>query len=253
MKQVTLYLTIFVLLSSCVTQKKLRYLGTSPGVDSTLTIPMDVPYYVIKPRDMLYLSAKAMGPDGTIKEMFTSGSSLAINNIQGGGSLLGTDVDSEGYIYLPVIGAVKVSGLTLLEARKTIQESADKVFKNATVECKLLGFSFTVIGEVKSPGTFNSPGNYMTLLDAVGRAGGLTDVGNRDRILIARPYDGGTKTYRVNLQDNNVFTSEAYTILPNDVIIVEPTKQKVLLLNMPTFAAIVGILTTVLLFLNYTK
>jgi polysaccharide biosynthesis/export protein len=93
----------------------------------------------------------------------------------------------------------------------------------------------------------------MTLLDAVGHAGGLTDVGRRDRILIARPYDGGTKTYRVNLQNNNVFTSEAYTILPNDVIIVEASKQKVLLLNMPTFTSVVGILTAVLLFMNYIK
>jgi len=240
-----------ILATSCVTQKKLRYLGTTPAVDSTILIPMDVPYYVIKPRDMLYLSAKAMGPDGTIREMFTSGSSFAINN-QGSG-LLGTDVDSEGYVYLPIIGAVKVSGLTLLEARKTLQETVDKVFRNATVECKLLGFSYTVIGEVRSPGTFTSPGNYMTLLDVLGRAGGLTDVGNRDRILVVRPYDGGMKTYRVNLQDNNVFTSEAYTILPNDVIIVEPTKQKVWLLNMPTFTSFVGILTVVLLFLNYVN
>jgi polysaccharide export outer membrane protein len=241
-----------IIASSCVSQKKLAYLGPAPGVDSTLYIPMDVPYYVIKPRDMLYLSAKAMGPDGTIKEMFSSGSSVANISNQGSG-LLGTDVDAEGYIYLPVVGGVKVSGLTLLQARKTLQESVDKVFRNTTVECKLLGFSYTVIGEVKSPGTFASPGNYMTLLDALGHAGGLTDVGRRDRILIARPYDGGTKTYRVNLQDNKIFTSEAYTILPNDVIIVEASKQKVLLLNMPTFGAFVGILTTILLFLNYTK
>ena len=80
----------------------------------------------------------------------------------------------------------------------------DKVYLNATVECKLLSFKFTVIGEVRAPGAYINYNNYLTVLEAIGRAGGVGDFGNRDRALVVRPVDKGSKTYRINLQDKNL-------------------------------------------------
>ena len=145
---------------------------------------------------------------------------------ESGGYIYGYDVNSEGNIILPVVGPIKVEGLTLEETRKLLQESADKVFKNSTVECKLLSFKFTVIGEVRAPGTYINYNNYLTVLEAIGRAGGVGDYGDRSRVLVVRPIDKGTKTFRLNLQDKNILSSEAYFLLPNDVVIVEPLKAE---------------------------
>jgi polysaccharide export outer membrane protein len=249
-----LIIIAMLMASGCTSQKKLAYLGKLPETGGQATFPMDVPYYRLKPNDVLYITVKAMSPEGTIKDFLSSGIGANMGSSQGEGlGLYGSNVNSEGNVILPAIGTVKVSGLTLEEATKALQEIVDKVFNNATVECKLLSFKYTVIGEVKAPGTFINYNNYLTILEAVGRAGGLTDQGNRDRVLVVRPFDKGTKTFRVSLQDNNLFSSEAYTLLPNDVIIVEPLKQKILTLNIPTVSSVIGIITTTLLLIFYFK
>lgn len=249
-----LIIIAILLATGCTSKKKLAYLGPLPESGGQETFTMNIPDYKLKPRDVLYITAKAMGPEGTIRDFLSSGGLGAMNSNQGEGlGLLGFDVNSEGYIILPAIGTVKVSGLTLEETRNTIQISVDKVFKGGTVECKLLSFKYTVIGEVRSPGTFFNYNNYLTVLEAIGHAGGLTDYGNRDRVLVVRPFDNGTKTFRINLQDNNVFLSEAYSLLPNDIVIVEPMKQKIFSQNLPTFSAIIGLITAILLLMNYVK
>ena len=253
MKNLSLLIIIAILLAtSCISQKKLAYLGKLPESGGQEIFPLDVPNYKIKPRDVLYITVKAMTPEGSIRDFLAGGSSISMNMSQGDvGGLYGFDVNSEGIIILPAIGPIEVSGLTLEETRNTVQELAGKVFINSTVECKLLSFKYTVIGEVKSPGTFVNYSNYLTVFEAVGRAGGLTDFGNRDRVLVVRPLDKGTKTFRINLQDNNIFSSEAYTLLPNDVVIVEPLRQKILSLNMPTFSFVVGVLSTTLFLITF--
>ena len=174
---------------------------------------------------------------------------------ESGGYLYGFDVNFEGNIIIPAIGTVNVSGLTLEETRKLLQASADKVFKNSTVECKLLSFKFTVIGEVRAPGTYINYNNYLTVLEAIGRAGGVGDYGNRNSVLVVRPMDKGTKTFRLNLQDKNILSSEAYFLLPNDVVIVEPLNQKIFNMNLPTFSfiltSVTSTITMTLLLINY--
>ena len=219
---------------------------------------MEIPDYRIQPRDILYITVKAMTPEGLIVDFLSTARNQGtsyISQSESGGYLYGYDVSPEGNIVLPAVGTVKVGGLTLEETRKLLQASADKVFKNSTVECKLLSFKFTVIGEVRSPGTYINYNNYLTVLEAIGRAGGLSDYGCRDRILVVRPVDGGTKTYRLNLQDKQILSSEAYFLLPNDVVIIEPESKKIFNLNLPTFSFIVtttlSAITTTLLLINY--
>ena len=219
---------------------------------------MSIPDYKIQPRDVLYISVKALSPDGSIRDFLASGSnSIYLAQGEAGGAFMGYNVNPEGYITLVPIGQIKVSGLTLEETRKTLQELTEKVFINSTVECKLLSFKFTVIGEVKAPGAYINYNNYLTVLEAIGRAGGIGDLGNRDRVLVVRPMDKGTKTFRINLQDKTLITSEAYFLLPNDVVIVEPMKQKIFNMNLPTISFIIstftGTLSLTLLLINYLK
>lgn len=251
---------VTLLLSSCTSQKKLAYLNNLPEANGQEQFTMELPDYKIQQRDILYITAKSMLPDGTIQDFLsTTGTNSSSSLVQGdaGGYLYGLDVNMNGDILIPITGPIMVKGLTLEEARIKIQESIDKVFKNTTVECKLLSFKFTVIGEVKSPGTYINYNNYLTILEAIGRAGGIGDYGNRSRVLVVRPDEKGSKTYRLNLQDKEILTSEAYFLLPNDIVIVEPMKQKVFNMNLPTIGFIItsvtSILTTTLLLINYLK
>jgi polysaccharide biosynthesis/export protein len=259
MKTRTLSIIILLLLASCTSQKKLAYLNNLPEPDGQEYFTMEIPGYKIQPRDILYITAKAMTPDGKIEDFLYSTSSTA--TFQGGGEtggyLYGYDVNPEGNIRIPAIGTIKVEGLTLEETKKLLQESVDKVFKNTTVECKLLSFKFTVIGEVKAPGTYINYNNYLTVLEAIGRAGGIGDFGKRDRVLVVRSTEKGSKTYRLNLQDKNILKSEAYFLLPNDVVIIEMQPQKVFYQNLTTIGFIITTVTSTvtmtILLLDYFK
>jgi polysaccharide biosynthesis/export protein len=257
MKHLPLILTI-LLLSGCTSQQKLAYLSNLPETGGEETFTMEIPDYHIQPRDILYLTIKAMTPDGRIADFLMSSNNYSgtyVSQGESGGYIYGYDVNSEGNIIVPVVGPIKVEGLTLEGTRKILQEAADKVFKNSTVECKLLSFKFTVIGEVKVPGTYTNYNNYLTVLEAIGRAGGVGDYGDRSRVLVVRPKDKGSKTFRLNLQDKNILASEAYFLLPNDVVIVEPLKQKIFNMNLPTLSFILSTVTSTitmtLLLINY--
>lgn len=261
MKNKTIYLLIMALnLVACTTQQQLAYLNNLPETGEPVTFVMDIPDYKIQHRDILYITIKAMTPDGSINDFLsayrnTGGASYATG--EAGQYLIGYDVDSRGDVIIPVLGALKVADLTLEDTRRIIQNEADKHFNNSTVECKLLSFKFTVIGEVKVPGTYINYNNYLTVLEAVGRAGGVNDYGRRDKILVLRPFSGGTKTFTLNLQDKSILSSEAYFLLPNDVVIVEPESKKIFNLNLPTFSFIIttatSLLTSTLLLINYFK
>ena len=252
-------LTLSILLaSSCTSQKKLAYLSNLPETNGEEFFKMEIPEYKIQPRDILYISARAMNPEGEITDFLSGGRAITGSNslqFESSQYISGYDVDSKGDISLPVIGQIKAIGLTLEELRDSLQIEIDKNYPNSTVECKLLSFKFTVIGEIRAPGTYINYNNYLTVLEAIGRAGGIGDYGRRDQILVVRPIDGGTRTYRLNLRDKNILSSEAYFLLPNDVIIIEPESKKIFSMNMPTFSFILSSLTsaitTTLLLINF--
>ena len=253
----SILLAALLLTAGCTSQQKLAYLNNLPETGGE-SFTMEIPDYKLQPRDILYITVKAMTPDGTIRDFLTSSQSsqsMSYAQSEAGGYIYGFDINSEGNIVLPVVGAVKVSDLTLEETRKLLQATAEQVFTGATVECKLLSFKFTVIGEVNGPGSYINYNNYLTVLEAIGRAGGVSDFGRRDKVLVVRPTDQGTRTFNLNLQDKNLLSSEAYFLLPNDVVIVEPVKQKIFNQNLPTISFIIstftGVLTTTLLLINY--
>jgi len=255
----SILLLFFILATSCTSQKKLAYLNNLPETGGEQYFPMEIPDYKIQNRDVLYITLKAMNPDGNIVDYLggaiSSVSSTAFMPGSGGGYLWGFNVDKNGNITLPLLGNVNVEGKTLDETRLFLMGEFSKSYKNAVVECKLLSFKYTVIGEVKTPGTYVNYSNYLTVLEAVGQAGGIGDYGRRDKLLVVRPVTGGTRTYTLNLQDKGLLSSEAYFLLPNDVVIVEPQSGKLFNLNFPPIASVIAVVTslftTTLLLIDY--
>jgi polysaccharide export outer membrane protein len=145
---------------------------------------------------------------------------------------------------------VALAGRSLKEAQEIIQTKVDEYIKNATVKVKLLSFKVTVLGEVKSPGVYYNYNNKMTVLDGISMASGVTDYGRIQKVLVLRPTDSGSKTFRLDLSNKKFLASEAFFLQPNDVVYVEPDKYKNLKLNSSAYSLVLSTLSTIVLFLN---
>ena len=87
------------------------------------------------------------------------------------------------------------------------------------------------------------------------RSGDITEHGNREKILVLRPAKEGTRTFRINLKKKEVLASEAFFLLPNDIVIVEPMGTKIFKMNLPTYSFIItttfSVLSTTLLLVRF--
>jgi polysaccharide export outer membrane protein len=239
---------------SCTTQKQLTYLQDIDQAGQENFFPLDRPGYQIQNQDILYIKFFTLnteindmlngGSQQYSQQMYTQESSTFVN---------GYNVSDSGNITIPIIGDVKVAGKTVDGARQYIQEKSRDFLKDATVIVKLLSFKFSVLGEVKKPGSYKNYNNQLTVLEAISMAGDITDFGDRSRVLVIRPTKDGSKTYRIDLKKKDVLASEAYFLLPNDLVIVEPINSKVFQLNIPLISLLFTTISTTVLILNFIK
>ncbi len=250
-------LALLLLMAGCSTQKELSYLNNLDEISGQNEFPMDVPDYKVQPRDILYVSVKAQTPEGALTEMLNDRNSANMNYVsnEGGAYMMGYSIDPEGNVTIPMVGDIKVSGMTIYQIRDLFQEKIDSLFRHAYVEVRLMSFKYTVIGEVRMPGSFVNYNDQLTVLEAIGRAGGIAETGTKEKILVIRPTGDQTITYHIDLQDKSLLSSPAYFLTPNDVVIVQPNPKKVFSVNLPTIsfiiATITGTISTTLLLINY--
>lgn len=247
---------IALLISSCATHKQLTYLQDIDASGPENFFPLERPDYRIQYQDILYIRFYTL--NAQINEMLNGTSqqySFQQFSTESGYYINGYNVNDSGCVTIPLIGEINVINLTLDEAYKAIKKQTALYLKDATVIVKLLSFKFSVIGEVRNPGTYRNLNNQLTVLEAISMAGDITDYGDRSRVLVLRPSDNGTKTFRINLKTKELLSSEAYFLLPNDIVIVEPVDQKILQLNLPTISlmvtSVLSTITTTILILNF--
>jgi len=259
-KQFLLILTVVagLFFSSCRTNKDLVYLNNTKDQEVLEGIPGTVSEYIIKTNDNLYVDIQSMSPEvnamfNPTKGMGTTGGTSQNYGQPASQYLNGFQVDLSGEVNLPIIGKVALAGQSLKQARVSIQAKADEYIKDATVKVKLLSFKVTVLGEVKKPGVYYNYNNQMTVLDGISMASGVTDYGRIQKVLVLRPTDSGSKTYRLDLSNKKFLSSDAFFLQPNDVVYVEPDKYKNVKLNSPTFSLFLSAISTLILALNVLK
>ncbi len=134
-------------------------------------------------------------------------------------------VDKNGEIDFPVIGKVKIVGLSPSETRDLLREKLADYLKNPIINIRIRNFTVTVLGAVNRPGTFPVNGEQITIMEALGFAGDINIKGRRDNIMVIRDFDG-TKVYnRINLNAKDALKSPVYYLTQNDVVYVEPNKS----------------------------
>ena len=259
MKRFLLY-GIIILLSmnfiSCRSTRNMKYMQDFYDNDIKQGLPAKAPDYLIKTNDNLYVSIQSMNAE--VNQLFSPTKS---SNYSGGTQsdfgdvssqyLNGYQVNKKGNILLPVVGEVHVADLTEQAANDTLQKRVDEYFKDAAVKVKILTYKITVLGEVRNPGVYYNYNKSITILEALGLANGTTEFASIRKVLVLRNTAMGNKSYRVDLTQKKMMASEAFYLLPNDVLYVEPDKYKNQGLNTTVFSLTLAAISTTILILSY--
>ena len=243
-------LALATALMSCNRRSQLMYMQ---NIDETAEVPFATPpSYKLSPGDVLQIQLVTHSPE----------ISMAFNNPTGiqyfsqgrdesSLYLSGYTVNPNGVVQLPFLGEAQVKGLTIDEARSVIQEKTNAMYKDASVIVKLASFKVTVVGEVRRPGVIRNFNDNLNVFEAIAAVGDINENGDRQKVLVVRPTNQGNKTYRLNLADRSVLSSEAFYLLPNDVVIVEPIGNKVFQMNLPYINLTLSSISTIILLYNF--
>ena len=210
--------------------------------------------YRIRPNDQLFIQVISDDPANVA---FLNLVSPQRGNYSGGNvELITYLVDEKGTISYPQLGEISVAGHTVNEIRDTLQKEVDKYLDNASVFVKHVNRTLTVLGEVSRPGQQSMVKNQLTIFEALGSAGDITDFGNRKNVKLVRENNEGTFVAEVDLTSPEIMYSPYYYILPHDVLYVEPADKVYGAKTMPfttPLSIVVSVISTVLLIFNVVK
>lgn len=216
--------------TSCSSYKSALYMQESEVFNETSKSQLYD--FRIMPKDELTILVSTTDPEasapfirkfGQSKEFSTTTTGMQNTN------LLGYLVDNNGYIDFPVLGMVKVMGMTTRECEAHFRELLKPYLKevpNVTVSTS--NYKFSVLGEVNAPGTYSTTNEKMTVFEALALAGDMTLFSVRDNVQLMREdATGKRRIYTLDLTQADIANSPYFYIQQNDVIYVKPTKAKV--------------------------
>ena len=221
-----------LLLMSCSSSKNVAYIQNSDTVDfSRWEVLYDAR---IMPKDILMITVNTVNPEASAPfNLVVSASLRSGTGNQGMSSNRALQtylVDNDGCIEFPVVGRLKVGGLTKSECEQLIHDKIRR-FLNAEetpiVTVRMSNYKISVLGEVSRPGMFTVGNEKINIFEALAQAGDLTIYGVRDNVKLIREDENGQKNvYTLNLNDAEIINSPYYYLQQNDIIYVEPNKVK---------------------------
>ncbi len=173
-----------------------------------------------------------------------SSSSGKQNSSLPAGEQNGLLVNSQGKIMLPLVGSVKVSGLTISQVSEKLTKLYKKYIKNPYVTVDILNQKIFVLGEVKKPGVVPVQNETITIFEVLARSGDLTDYANRRNIKIIRNIDGKYRMTSLDLTDYMALNSPDIILKRNDVVYVAPRSMKAVNVGVKEITPILGIISS---------
>lgn len=180
----------------------------------------------VQPHDQLSIVVSCKEPElAQLFNLVQANRQMGQTGRQSQGNVSVYTVNSGGDINFPVLGSIHIAGLNREQISGKIAKALmdGKWIADPVVSVEFANLHFSIVGEVANPGTYAIADDKMTLLEAVSKAGDLTEYGERV-ITVIREQDGKRKKYLVDLKDDSLFESPAYYIQQNDVIYVRPNK-----------------------------
>lgn len=221
-----LFTIILSTLASCVSKKEILYLqdiekmaaNSDPMFSTTAIQPNDILSISVTAFDMEAAAPfNLIMPARTVQEL-TNPSTR---------ELQGYLVSMDGTIEFPVLGTIKVAGLSRQELIEKMKKEIRVYIKDPIVNVTISNYKVTVLGEVMRPGTYNIPDERITLLEALGKAGDLTIYGKRTNIILLREQDGVKTHSIIDITKSDFLNSPYYFLKQNDVIYVQPNSAQV--------------------------
>ncbi|HSV09960.1 MAG TPA: polysaccharide biosynthesis/export family protein [Hanamia sp.] len=230
--QTTIYLLfsffLTILFASCASTRKVAYFNDVP--DSTRILSKAGIEPVIQKKDILSITVSSLSNEATIifntpNLPITPSASITPGMPQTAGYL----VSDDGIIKFPVLGDIPAAGLTQKQLENNITHLLieKKLLFDPIVSSRFLNFRVTVLGEVNRPGVVTVPSEQISILEAIGEAGDLTIYGLRDNVILIRQEGADKLITRLNLSSSKILQSPYYFLKSNDVIYVEPAKDKI--------------------------
>jgi len=227
-KHLTIIIAVGALfLSSCASKRETVYLNDLSDSVPRHTIPMSkFVEPLIQKDDILSISIETLSPSTTSASMQSAGgSTTSATPLQNPTS--GYLVDNNGEVQLPMIGKLKLTGLTTSQAKNMILEKAVIYLKDPVVQVRFVNFKITVLGEVNKPATYTVPSEKVSVLDVLGMAGDLTIFGRRENVMLIRDNEGVKDVVRLNLASSDFIKSPYFFLKQNDVLYVQPNDTKI--------------------------
>lgn len=216
-----LLIVFSVLATSCSTPlQELIYLGEiEPGITyENGPLPEE---YRIRPNDQLFIQVISDDPANAAFLNLIDVARGSIGSSSSNLELITYLVDEDGTISYPALGEILVEGKTVSEVRDVIQGQVDNYLQSASVFVKLVNRNVTLLGEVQSPGQKMMVKNQLTIFEALGLAGDITDYGNRQKVKLIREFPEGKHVAELDLTNRDIIFSPYYYVLPHDIVYVE--------------------------------
>lgn len=221
---------LLVFLTSCVSTKTVTYFQNKEKIDQAIS--QQLYDAKIMPKDILQIQVFSMTPGASepfnlLKMANTTGTTTASSNQN---SVYNYLVDNEGMVEMPIIGQIKLGGLSKNEAEEMIKGKILPYVaesENIVVHVRMMNYKYAILGGVNRPGLYTTQNEKVSILEAIAQAGDLTTFAYRDRIYVIRENSDGQKEYhKLNINDANIISSPYYYLQQNDVIYVEPRKTE---------------------------
>jgi polysaccharide export outer membrane protein len=244
-KMLLLFLTIGML-TSCSFKKQIVYLQA----EKSTNVPLELSKYepLIQADDEITILVSAENPEVAAPYNLKLGNTANTSNSQ-----ISYLIDKEGTIDFPILGKIKLAGLTRIQAVDKIKTLLANDIKEPTVTLKIINFKVSVLGEVGSPGVKTIQSERLTLLDAISLSGDLTIYGKRNSIMIIREIEGVRTIEKIDITKRDFMNSPYYYLAHNDIIYVEPNKTRINSSVVgPNISIIVSVLSLIITVLTLT-
>ena len=206
-----------LLLSGCASRSDYKLMQTETAQTNTTVSDRSIEYRIL-PQDRIELSLYK-NPE---QESMVSNTELG-QTMRREGIL----VNAAGYITAPLIGKIKIAGLTQTQAADRITTQYKKYLNTPSVYVEVLNKRLFVLGEVNKPGVINIDKEKMTLFEAIAFAGDLTDSAVRkDIIILSNSKEKGMQMRRVDLTNFDTMHYASLMLRPNDIVYVQPDSWK---------------------------
>jgi polysaccharide biosynthesis/export protein len=221
-----IFLIFILLLSSCASKKNILYLQDAISLNNNNTEKTHETKFNIDDLLLIHVSSKdseAAFPFNLEVLMTPQASGAGQGQRQQQLYL----IDNNGFIEFPVLGRLKLLGLTRSEVISLFKERLSEYIVDPIIVIRIMNFKVSVLGEVRNPGVVSTGSERMTILDAISLAGDLSIFGKRKNVLIIRENNGKKISKRLDLTKSDIVYSDFFYLKQNDVVYVEPNRTKV--------------------------